>query len=322
MFTLKRKAIIEFDSQRISVMENGVLIKSAPASVVRKKSETPVAVACCEEAEKRKANLLPNELYCRPFKNGKISDEKGARILFRSVLRELFGKNPFLRLYVLVPGGLSESDERMIEQAFFAAGYNKVTLLPRPVILAKMLEYNCMYGATYMDADITEFVVAINGEILSAHTIGVSASTAAEVLREKFLSQQKLNVSLDTSYTLATKDCSLFASDVTPLTVKGFDTVTNAKKSVFVSSRETFAAMESVYSKVTELIGAVLMDEDKEFSLKIASSGIIFMGYGTQVNGFEEFVYKRLGIPCVHRKNNFPLLEVACSIVNDMTENE
>lgn len=322
MFKLKRNAIIDFDSERLCVMENGVLLYSSPAVVIRKKSETPVAVAFGEEAEKRKNDVQPNEFYSHPFKNGKITDEKGARLLFRYVLRDLFGKNPFLRLFVIVPGGMDEQEERKIEATFALAGYGKVTLLPRPVILAKLLEYNSLHGALYMDADVTEFVLASNGEVYSANTIGVSSSAAAEVLRERFLTDQKLNVPLDTSVQIAVKECSLFPSDITQLSVHGLDTVTNQKKSVFVSSREIFPSLENVYSNVTDLISAVLLDEDKDFSLEVAHSGILFAGSGTQIRGFEEFTYKRLGISGVYVKNPFLLLEVACSYVEQLTEND
>ena len=261
MFKLKKNVIIDFDSERLSVMENGVLLYSGPAVVIRKKSETPVALAYGKQAEAQRDMVKNNEFYCHPFKNGKIADEKGARLLFRAVLRELFGKNPFLQLFVLVAGRLDEAEEQKIIQSFALAGYNKVTLLPRPQILAKLLEYNCLYGALYMDADVSEFVLAQNGDVISAHTIGVSFTAAAEVLRNKFLADQKLNVPLDASVRLAVEDCSLFPSDVTQLSVHGLDTVTNQKKSVIVSSRETFPCLESVYSNITELISAVLFKE-------------------------------------------------------------
>ena len=57
MFKLRKNVIIDFDSERLLVMENGVLLYSAPAVVIRKKSETPVAVAYGKEAEKMKTEI-------------------------------------------------------------------------------------------------------------------------------------------------------------------------------------------------------------------------------------------------------------------------
>ncbi len=293
---LRKKAIIDFDSERVAVMCDGVLVKLCPSAVIRKASETPVVISYGEAAEKRKHSLGEYEIYCTPFKCGKIADEAAARIIFRSVLREVFGGNPFVTVYVLIAGGLSYEDKRTIEKTINACGYSNVYLIPRPKVIARILGFNDLICGLYMDSDLTELVVANDGKTLCSHTIDVSTSALAELLRDRFLSDSKLKLPFETSVEIASKSCSLFETDSTKIIANGKDAITSSSKSVYFTARDVYPLTDSVYSKVIALMNAALLDLDPDFAIASVKSGFLFMGSGVRICGFEEYVYNKLGL--------------------------
>ncbi|MGN0767844.1 MAG: rod shape-determining protein [Christensenellales bacterium] len=293
---LRKKAIIDFDSERVAVMSDGVLVKLCPSAVIRKASETPVVISYGEAAEAKKHSLGEYEIYCTPFRCGKIADEAAARIIFRSVLREVFGNNPFVSVYVLISGGLSAEDKQTIEKTICACGYNKVYLIPRPKVIARLLGFNDLFCGLYMDSDLSELVIAKEGKTVCSHTIDVSVSALAELLRDRFLSDSKLKLPLETSVEIAGKYCSLFESDSTKIVASGKDAITSSPKSVYFTARDVYPVTDSVYSKVTALINAALLDLDTDFAIATVKSGILFMGSGVRICGFEEYVYRKLGL--------------------------
>ncbi len=307
---LRKKVIIDFDSERIAVMVDGVLLKLCPSSVVRKTTEAPVVVSYGDEAEKNKNALGSSEVYCTPFKDGHIIDETAARILFRSVLRELLGNNRLVSVFVLVSGGLSPDDRFAITRSINACGYTKVTTVPRPKIIARLLGFNNLYCGLYMDTDVSELALGAEGNLLCSHTIDVSLSALAEQIRDRFLADGKLKLSVETSLDVAKKSCSLFDTDNSKIIAVGTDAITTGKKSVYFAAKDVYPLCDGVYSKTTDLISAALLDADKDFSIAAAKSGILFLGSGTRIGGFEEYVYKKLGIGGFIMKDDSVLLSV------------
>ena len=81
---LKKKIIINFDSENMLIAENDVIVKFIPSAVIRKKSEAPIPTAYGNEAFKKRHSLSDNEVYCTPFSNGKIIASGSPKELFKN----------------------------------------------------------------------------------------------------------------------------------------------------------------------------------------------------------------------------------------------
>lgn len=310
-----KKAIVDFDSENLSVMSDGILLKRIPCAVVRKKSETPVLIAYGKPAEKKKANLASNEMFCKPFSKGKVADEAGAKLLFKAALREVFGNNPFVSVYVLISGGLSEHDKQEIKYVVTSAGYGKVYLVPRPRVLATVLAGIGLHAGLYMDNDLAEFVLA-GDDLLTSHVVDASLTAVAENLSVKLLTDDKLVVSATDSLHIVQTSLSLFKEDLTPVICAGRDAITVSEKKVFFTAKDLYPLCESTYSKITALIDAALMDTEKDFALDAAQKGILCLGEGSHFEGFTDYFYQILGITPLSHKNDFLLLSTAQAMVD------
>ena len=310
---LKKKIIINFDSENMLITENEIIVKFIPSVVIRKKSETPLATSYGDAAFQRRHSLLENEVYCTPFSNGKITDIIGAKALFKAVLKDLYGSNHFISIFIIINGNLDDNDKNVVERIFISLGYNKIYLVSRNKLLSKLLEYNSLPLAVYCDADITELV--LNTVPAKSYTIDVSKSALAENLRSKFLADNKIKLSIETSLILAQKYCSLFPSDLTKVIADGKDTITAQQKSVYLNAKDLYPLVNSVYSKITDLIAAVIMDSDGTMARKIVESGILFLGSGIQIEGFEEFIYDKLHLKSIINKDDTLLMNLCYNLI-------
>ena len=314
MSIFDKKAILDFDSETLSVMTEGVLVKRIPCAVIRKKSETPVLIAYGKEAEKKKNSLPSNELYCKPFAKGKIADEAGAKLIIKATLREVFGKNPFVSVYVLVSGGLSETEKQEIKYVVSAAGYGKVYVVPRPRVFATILANAGLHAGLYVDNDLAEFVLADDNR-LSSHVVDASLTSIAENLSVKLLSEDKLVITASNAFRTVKNSLSLFKEDMTLVTCAGRDAITVNDKKIFFHAKDVYPLCEDVYSKITSLVDAALMDTEKEFALVAAQKGVLCVGEGIHFPGFNEFFYRILGIAPLSHNNDFILLATAQAMV-------
>ena len=297
------------------IAENDVIVKFIPSAVIRKKSEAPIPTAYGDEAFKKRHSLSDNEVYCTPFSNGKIIDIIGAKALFKAILRDLYGSNHFISIFVIINGNLTDNDKNIIERVFISLGYNKIFLIPRYKLLSKLLEYNSLPIAVYCDADITELV--INKFPIEYFTIDVSKSALAENLRSKFLADNKIKLSIETSLFLAKEYCSLFPSDLTKVIADGKDTITAQKKSVYLNAKDLYPLVSSVYSKITDLIAAVIMDSDATFARNIVDLGVLFLGSGIRIEGFEEFIYDKLHLKSIIDTDDTLLINLALHLLSE-----
>ncbi len=315
---LRKIVIIDFDSEQVVITENNALVKVEPSVIIRKKSETPLPVYHGKEALIHRFDIDETEVLSAPFANGKIIDIIGAKAFFKSVLKDLYGSNRFIDIYVIVSGNLNDEEKSIIERTFISIGYSKVNLISRPKIINKLLEYNDLPIGVYSDADITELVLQTNPS--QSYTINVSRSALAEELRAKFLTDSKIKISIDMSVSIAKKYCSLFPSDMTKVIASGNDTITSIKKSVFLNARDLYPIVEKIYSKTTDLIAAVIMDSNANLSNKIVDSGILFIGSGIKISGYEEFIYEKLHLKSIMCHDNSILLSLAYNLILDDAE--
>lgn len=318
---LRKIVIIDFDSEQILITENGALVKVEPSVVIRKKSETPLPVYYGKEALTHRFDIDETKVLSMPFSNGKIVDLIGAKSLFKSVLKDLFGSNRFINIYVIISGNLDDEEKSLIERTFTSIGYNKVNLISRPKIINKLLEFNDLPLGVYSDADVTELILKSSQNSNSQpYTINVSRSALAEELRTKFLTDSKIKISFDTSVHIARNYCSLFPTDMTKVIANGNDTITSTKKSVYLNARDVYPIVEKIYSKTTDLIAAVMMDSSAEVSNSIIDSGILFLGSGTEISGYEEFIYEKLHLKSIVCHDNSILLSLAYNLIIENTE--
>ncbi|MBO5304271.1 MAG: rod shape-determining protein, partial [Clostridia bacterium] len=167
----RKNVVITFDSARFCVVVNGQLIADEPSVIIRKKSESPVAIAVGKDAYEMKKSLSPNQMEVSPFRQGKILDDVSAKLFIKYLLKSKLKISTFSNLFILVPTGISEEDENNVERVFLSCGYSNVNLIKRADILTKIIALNNKNAMIYIDEDTTELIVSDSQSGFSSYAI-------------------------------------------------------------------------------------------------------------------------------------------------------
>lgn len=310
----RKNVVITFDSARFCVVVNGQLIADEPSVIIRKKSESPVAIAVGKDAYEMKKSLSPNQMEVSPFRQGKILDDVSAKLFIKYLLKSKLKISTFSNLFILVPTGISEDDENNVERVFLSCGYSNVNLIKRADILTKIIALNNKNAMIYIDEDTTELIVSDSQSGFSSYAIDLATSALSENLRDYFLRTNKLKLTVEESQILAKEHCSLSLYDNTKIIAKGVDAITDSEKSVILYARDLFYITSAIYRKITDLLKAVLLDLPDEIASQIIESGIILLGNGSLIMGIQEFIYKETTIGCIQEKPYQYMMESFASL--------
>lgn len=321
----KKKVVIDFDSDTIRFMSNQCLILELPTCIIRKKSETPVLIDYGANALKRRDAILDTEQFIIPIKNGKIADFESAKLLFKVALRHILRLNIFCDIYVIITGGMPANDKQTIFDVISSIGYKNVYLIQRPAVMSHILTDMFHTNAfLYMDNDITELTLTLDNQFLNSYSINVSKSALNTIVRNKMQNDAKVIITNNITTDVVNQICSLYKTDCSTISITGKDTITNNDKSVEIKVKEFYPIVSKVYSNITNLLKAAMMDNDIKLTKLICSKTLVICGKGTNVLGFEEYIYHQVTIGCTNLKNNNFILQAADYLVtnNDVWTNQ
>ena len=315
----KKKITIDFDSEQITIIYDGNLVLREPSVIVRKKSESPVLLKFGNDVVS--SSVLPNNSYIvRPFSQGKIIDKVSARLLFKACISKIFGKSKYLDIFVNISSNLTLEEKNDIENAFISSGYHSVYLVPKNKVIERLLALNSFYCGVFIDNDITELVIADNGNIISSYTLAVSYSVIVKNLHDNFEKDHKIVVDDNALIGILKEKCSLFLNDETKITIDGYDSVTNNAHKLTICACDLFPTISIIYNNIVKLIQASIKDLDVTLARAIIKSGIVFCGEGTKINGFEEYFASRLHTPCLISNDVNIMGQLSNTLVNGNDE--
>ena len=326
-----KKAVVTFDDRRFTVYGEGKLLISVPAAVVRKKSASPAAVAFGTDALNMRADLPDGLMFSRPFSGNTIADMPGARAVLRYYFKKLFGYNRSVEIYVLVSSGIAETERSKIEQCFITGGYKNVFIIERPYLLAKIAEKKGVNFIVDIEEATVEAALCENGKLLQAHAIDVGLRDAdiavAEDLRTRYdfsSCPQDIKTSGERSFALTadsriplTTCFSLAKTDYTPVHVVGRDVISGEMKTKTIPAKEMLPFVKKPYEKAYELLSAILMSCDKQMVRSTLKKGVLYLGEGTKINFFREFMTEKTGLPVYVDANPFLQVKILYNLLSD-----
>lgn len=327
-----KKAVVTFDDEQFTVYGEDKLLLSVPSAVVRKKSTTPVAVAFGNDALLMRGDLPEWMLFSRPFSGNAVSDVVSAKLMIRYFFKKLFGFNHSIEVFVLISSGLSGVGRAQIEQTFITSGYKNVYIIERPYLLAKIAEQKGFSLVVDMEEATVEAALCEGGKPIQAHSINLGfrdvAQGLSDALCEKYeLSpcikksepQKERTVELNVYAEIPVLDCcSLSQTDYTPLKLIGQDVISGENKILSIPAKELYPIAVKPYEKLSDLVSAVLMGCDEKTMDAICKKGILYMGRGTRISGFNEYMYTKSKLPVYVDNNAFSQVKTLYNLIGDI----
>lgn len=212
------------------------------------------------------------------------------------------------RVVVGVPSGITEVEERAVEESVFRAGAKEVFLIEEPMAAAigANLEVAEPSGNIIVDVGggTTEVAVISLGGIVVSNSI----RTAGDELDEDIVNYIKRELGLAIGETTAEeikKEIGCATPPVTELNmqIKGRDLTTGLPREVIITSSQVEEAIRESVEKIVEAVKLTLEKTPPELAADIATKGIVLSGGGALIKNFDQLLSTTTGMPVYIAEN-------------------
>ena len=286
----------------VYIKGKGVVLKEP--SVVAFDRDTNKIKAIGEEARLMLGRTPGNIVAVRPLRQGVISDytvtEKMLKYFIQKAIGRRMLKKP--RISVGVPSGITEVEERAVEESVLQAGAKEVYLIEEPMAAAigSNLEVGEPSGNMIVDigGGTTEVAVISLGGIVVSHSIRI----AGDELDEDIVNYIKRETNLAIGETTAEQikmeiGCAMPLMTKMSMEVRGRDLSNGLPRNIIITSSQIEEAMQESIKKIVEVIKITLEKTPPELASDIMEKGIYLAGGGALIKNLDKLVNKETGMP-------------------------
>ena len=285
----------------ITLKGKGIVLREP--SVVAIDQVTSEIVATGKEAKEMLGRTPENIRAVRPMKDGVIADFTATGLMLKNMLRKVCQKynvgKP--RIVVGVPSGITEVEERAVQEAFLQAGAKEVYLLDEPMASAIGAGINVLEPNGKLIIDIgggTKEVAVISlGGIVCSTSIKVAGNAIDEAIVDYLKKHENIVIGLAQSENLKIElGCAMpLVSEITK-EIRGRDIDVGLPKNINISSKEIELAMQRPINEIIEAVINTLSVTPPELASDIMQNGIYLAGGGALIRNLDNLIAQRTGI--------------------------
>lgn len=246
----------------------------------------------------------------RPLKDGVIADFTATQLMLKNLISKVCQRYNVIRprIVVGVPSGITEVEERAVEESVLQAGAKEVYLIEEPMAAAIGANLEVAEPSGNIIVDIgggtTEVAVISLGGIVISHSLRV----AGDELDADIVSYIKKEMNIAIGETTAEEikkqiGCATPLMTDTPMEIRGRDLATGLPKNVEIYSSQIQEAMEESISKIIESIKQTLEKTPPELASDIMEKGIVLAGGGALIQNLDNLLSMKTGMPVYIAEN-------------------
>lgn len=240
----------------------------------------------------------------RPLKDGVIADFSATQLMLKNLISKVCQRHNVIRPRVVVgvPSGITEVEERAVEESVLQAGTREVYLIEEPMAAAIGAGLDVAEPTGNIIVDIgggtTEVAVISLGGIVVSN----SSRTAGDELDEDIINYVKRELNLAIGQTTAEQikmkiGCAMPLMSDMSMEVRGRDLSTGLPKTITIySSQMQDAIAESVY-EIVDSVKQTLERTPPELASDIMEKGIILAGGGALIQNLDKLLSIKTGMP-------------------------
>ena len=238
------------------------------------------------------------------MKDGVIADFTATQLMLKNIIVKV-GKRYNIgkpRVVVGVPSGITEVEERAVEEAVLQAGAKEVYLIEEPMAAAigASLDVGEPSGNIIVDigGGTTEVAVVSLGGIVVSHSLRV----AGDELDEDIVNYIKREMNLAIGETTAEQikiqiGCAMPLMTETVMEVRGRDLADGLPRNIKISSIQVENAIKESINKIVEVVKLTLEKTPPELASDIMGKGIVLAGGGALIKNLDKLLSLETGMP-------------------------
>ena len=233
----------------------------------------------------------------RPLKDGVIADFTATQLMLKNLIEKV-GKRYNIgrpRVVVGVPSGITEVEERAVEESVIQAGAKEVYLIEEPMAAAigASLDVGEPSGSIIVDigGGTTEVAVISLGGIVVSHSIRVAGDDLDEDIVNYIKKEMNLAIGETTAEQIKMQiGCAMPLMTETPMEIRGRDLTDGLPRNIIITSTQVQEAIEESISKIVEIT-------PPELASDIMEKGITLAGGGALIQNLDKLLSRETGMP-------------------------
>lgn len=279
----------------------GIIIREP--SVVAIDKYTGQVVAVGTEAKEMLGRTPENLNAIRPLKDGVIADFTATRMMLKHLVEKACQRYLIARprVVVCVPSGVTEVEERAVEEATVNAGAREAYLMEEPMAAAIGAGLKIGEPTGTMIVDIgggtSEISVISLGGVVTSKSLRIAGDELNDAIINYVRKEFNVAIGETTAEEIKMTIGSAYPSMTTEeMDVKGRDLQTGLPKTITVNSTQIEEAMKEVVMQIVDGIKVALEKTPPELAADIMVNGITISGGGALIKNIDRLIALETGI--------------------------
>ncbi len=286
----------------VTLKGKGIIIKEPSVVAIDKKTGEILATGI--EAKDMLGRTPEGIKAVRPLKDGVIADFTATQLMLKNIIQKVSSRynvgKP--RVVVGVPSGITEVEERAVEESVLHAGAREVYLIEEPMAAAIGAELDVAEPSGSIIVDIgggtTEVAVISLGGVVVSNSLRIAGDELDEDIVDYV--KKELNIAIGTTTAEEIKleiGCALPLMTEETMEVRGRDLTTGLPRNIILSSTEVEEAMKESIMEIIEIVKATLEKTPPELASDIMEKGIVLAGGGALIKNLDKLLSEKTGMP-------------------------
>ena len=286
----------------VTIKDKGIVLKEP--SVVAMDAKTKELLAFGQEAKEMLGKTPESIKAVRPLQDGVIADFTATQLMLKAVIKRISKRYNIgrPRIVVGVPSGITEVEERAVEEALLQAGAREVFLIEEPMAAAIGANLDIAEPSGNLIVDIgggtTEVAVISLGGIVVSNSL----RTAGDELDEDIVNYIKKEMGVLVGMTTAEEikiqiGCAMPLMTEMSMEVKGRDLTTGFPRNIIITSSQIQQAMQNSIAEIIDVIKMTLEKTPPELAADIVEKGVVLAGGGALIRNLDKLISQKIEMP-------------------------
>ena len=286
----------------VTLKGRGIILKEP--SVVAIDRRTGNIMATGNEAKEMLGRTPEDIKAVRPMKDGVIADFTATGLMLKNMIKKVSSRYSIgrPRVVVGVPSGITEVEERAVEESVMQAGAREVYIIEEPMAAAIGAGINITEPSGSMIVDIgggtTEVAVISLGGIVVSNSLRIAGDELDEDIVNYIRRVENLSIGETTAEQIKMQiGCATPLMTDMQMEIRGRDLVSGLPRNIMIKSSQIMEAMSESIAKIIETVKQTLEKTPPELAADLVEKGIYLAGGGALIQNLDKLLSSETNMP-------------------------
>ena len=292
----------------VTLKGKGVILKEPSVVAIDRRNGNILATGY--EAKEMLGRTPETIKAVRPLKDGVIADFTATQLMLKNIVTKVCQRynagKP--RVVVGVPSGITEVEERAVEESVLRAGAREVYLIEEPMAAAIGASLDVAEPTGNIIVDIgggtTEVAVISLGGVVVSNSLRIAGDELDEDIIDYIKREMGLAIGETTAEEIKTEiGCALPLMTEMSMEVRGRDLTNGLPRNVVITSSQVQEAMKDSINEIVDIVKTTLEKTPPELASDIVEKGIVLAGGGALIKNLDKLLSQKTGMPVYIAEN-------------------